>query len=50
MFHASQLNPAVGVTSTSISPFFPAADESGKFEVDDTLDSRTILVCGHPVE
>ena len=50
MFHASQLKPAISVTSTSISPFRPAADKSGEFEVDDILDFRTILVRGLPVE
>ena len=50
MFHASQLKPGVGVTSTSMSPFCPEADESGEFKLDDILDSRTISVSGHPVE
>ena len=50
MFYASQLKPAIGVTSPSTSPFRLAADESGEFEVDDILDSRTISVRGHPME
>ena len=44
MFHASQLKPAVGVTSSgsTATPFRPAADDSGEYEVEDILDHRLV--------
>ena len=43
MFHALQLKPAVGydgsnANAADVPVFHPAADESGEYEVDDTLD------------
>ena len=49
MFHASQLKPAVGydgsnANAADVPAFHPAADESGKYKVEDILDHR---FCGH---
>ena len=46
MFHASQLKAAVGYDGSNANPadipaFCPAADESGKYKVEDILDHRS---------
>ena len=46
MFHASQLKPAVGydgsnANAADVPAFHPAADELGKYKVDDILDHRS---------
>ena len=46
MFHASQLKPAVGydgsdANAADVPAFHPAADESGKYEVEDILDHHS---------
>ena len=46
MFHASQLKPAVGydgsnANAADVPAFHPAADESGKYKVEDILGLRS---------
>ena len=46
MFYASQLKPAIGydgsnANAADVPAFHPAADESGKYKVEDILDHRS---------
>ena len=46
MFHASQLKPTVGYNGSNanaadVPAFHPAADELGKYKVEDILDHRS---------
>ena len=46
MFHALQLKPAVGydgsnANAADLPAFYPAADESGKYKVEDILDHHS---------
>ena len=45
MLHTSYLKPDVGIVDAFDTSFHPEADDSGGFEVQDTLDSRNVTLC-----
>ena len=49
-FHANYLKPAISVVDTLAAPLWPEADNSGKFKVQDIMDSYTETLQGYVVE
>ena len=46
MFHARNSKPAVGIVGAFDTPFYPEANDSWEFQVQDILDSHSIFLHG----